>query len=164
MIRLVLLGLLLLAVTTAVGVVVHRYNAGRQAIADREALCAAVPTWPATDTRDGKAVHEAAIDPCDAESVAGFVEQLLSRIGGLDSANDRAADVAQNLATKLLLALQQNERIRLAGDDAVRRQKAARAEAEKRLATFVDRYARRTPTCNEALQATATACPELEGY
>lgn len=132
---------------TGVVVVVKNYNEGRAAVAARSAFCA---------------THE--IRSCSDKSITAYVQAKLDHIGDLTDANAKTVTSARSLAAQLLHALAQNERVRIGGDLAIAAARAARADAERTLAEFTKRFAERKPTCDVALRAMQTACPELEGY
>lgn len=147
MIRLIILLVVLGAVATSVGLFVKRYNDGQAAIADRATLCKA---------------HD--IKPCSAKQVEQHASAQVKRIGELELANATTTASAQNLAGKLLHALAQNERVRVAGVVAIAQAKRAAEDAQRTLEQFTLRFANRKPTCDAALRTMQAACPELEGY
>lgn len=70
----------------------------------------------------------------------------------------------QNIAAKLAHALTENLRVDKEAATAVATAEAKRIDAERTLDTFMDRFAKRTPTCAQALNQMEAVCGELSDY
>lgn len=61
-------------------------------------------------------------------------------------------------------AVKENERVATDNAAAVAKAQAERADAERTLKLFTERFASRTPTCAQALKQMEASCPELQHY